>query len=105
VLEEALLRAVVAGAGQARKPYQKRNLRLVCLWREVKVEFHLTAGGRGIVGELEKLSAKRGYGGGGFDRHLGLNERSMAATIENSGNDIFQDMRMLIYLVNDGNWT
>lgn len=67
VLEEALLRAVVAGARQARQVEQhghllRHLLRGESLRRQVQVQRHLAVGRLGLVRQLQKLAAKRGDG-------------------------------------------
>lgn len=69
MLEEALLRAVLSCAGQTGEVDQDGNLLVLALGREVEVEGHFTAGGSGIVAELQKLAAKGGDGSLGGDRH------------------------------------
>ena len=71
MLEEALLRAVVGGTGQARQVNQHGDLLCLALGREVEVEGHLAAGSGGIVAELEQLAAKGGDGSLGGDGHCG----------------------------------
>jgi hypothetical protein len=70
MLEEAFLGAVVTSACKPGQPDEQRHFRLGRLRRKVQIEFHLTSCRRGIVGELEELAAKGGYGGCGLDRHL-----------------------------------
>lgn len=73
MLEEALLRTVVARAGQARQVDEhghlvqrvQRRLR-----REVEVECHLAIGRRGVVGEFQQLAAEGGDCGGCADGHF-----------------------------------
>lgn len=72
MLEEALLRTVVGGAGQAREVDEDGDFPGGCLeglWGEVEVEGHFAFGGGGGVGKLEELSAERGDGCFGRDGH------------------------------------
>lgn len=72
VLEEALLGAVVAGAGQAGEVEEEGDLRRGGAGGgrgEVEVEGHVAGGGFGGVGELEQFAAEAGDGGFGGDRH------------------------------------
>lgn len=67
VLEEALLGAVVAGARQAGEVEENGDLLRHLLCREglrgqVEVQRHLAVGRLRLVGELQKLAAKRGDG-------------------------------------------
>ena len=71
MLEETLLGAVLSCAGQTGEVDQNGNLLVLALGREVEVEGHFTAGGGGIVTELQKLAAKGGDGSLGGDRHDG----------------------------------
>ena len=71
MLEEALLRAIVAGACQAGEVEQNRNFcaRFESLRRKVEIESHIGISTRRLVLQFEKLSAERGDGGCGFERH------------------------------------
>lgn len=74
VLEEALLRAIVGRARQARQVDQHRDFlgrRARGLRREVEVEVHFAAGGCGGMAQLEELAAEGGDGGFGGDGHGG----------------------------------
>lgn len=72
VLEETLLGAVVASAGQAGQVDEDGDFGGRALeslrWKE-QVELHLAVCGSGLVGKLQELAAERGDGGSGFDRH------------------------------------
>jgi hypothetical protein len=73
VLEEALLGAVVACAGQAGQIDEDGNLlsrALKSLRRKEQVELHFAIGGSSLVGKLQELASERGNGGSGFDRHV-----------------------------------
>jgi hypothetical protein len=73
VLEEALLRAVVARTGQTGQIDEDGNLlsrALESLRRKEQVELHFAIGGSSLVGKLQELAAERGNGGSGFDRHV-----------------------------------
>ena len=98
VLEEAFLRAVVGSASQARQPDQERHFALLCLRRKVQIEFHFASCCRCIVSKLEKLPAKRGYGGGGLDRHLDLSVWSVAAIFEQTECSIFVKIVLIVFV-------
>lgn len=73
VLEETLLGAVVASAGQAGQVNEDGNFgsrTLESLGREEQVELHLAVCGSGLVGKLQELAPERGNSGSGFDRHV-----------------------------------
>lgn len=70
VLEEALLGAVVACAGEPGEVDEDGDFGgWAGLRWEIEVQGHLAAGGRGIVGELQELAAERGDCRGGSERH------------------------------------
>lgn len=73
VLEEALLGAVVRGAGQAREPDEDGDLLVLLggLGGQVEVQVHGGAGGGGLVGQLEEGAAEGGDCGSGFEGHFG----------------------------------
>lgn len=58
MLEEALLRAIIGGAGQARQVNQHGDLLGLGLWRQVKVEGHFAVCSGGIVAQFEELAAE-----------------------------------------------
>ena len=65
VLEEALFRAVLGGAGQAGEVDQEGDFGGrggEGFWREVEVQGHGGCGGCGVVGQLEELAAEGGDG-------------------------------------------
>jgi hypothetical protein len=73
VLEETLLGAVVASAGQTGQVDEDGNLlsrALESLRRKEQVELHLAVGRSSLVGKLQELASERGDGGSGFDRHV-----------------------------------
>ena len=72
MLEEALLGAVLGGAGQTREIDEDGDLGggvLEGLRGQVEVEAHFTFGGGGGVGKLEELAAEGGDGGFCRDGH------------------------------------
>lgn len=69
VLEEALLRTVLGGAGQTRKVDQHRDLLGLGLRGQIEVEFHFTLCSSGSMAQFEELSAKGGNGSVCGDRH------------------------------------
>lgn len=74
MLEEALLGAVLGGAGQTREVDEDGHLSgrvLESLRGQIEVEAHFTFGGGGGVGELEELTAEGGDGGFCCDGHGG----------------------------------
>jgi hypothetical protein len=75
VLEETFLSAIVARAGESCKIEENGHFVcrvLDCLWGEVKVQSHFTAGGGGIVSEFQKLATKGSNRCSCFKRHLDL---------------------------------
>lgn len=77
VLEEALFRAVVAGARQAGQVEEdgdllRHLLRGEGLRRQVQVQRHLAVGRLRLVRELQKLAAKRGDGRSRRESHCAV---------------------------------
>lgn len=71
MLEEALLRAIVGRAGQARQVNQERDfLRRLGLWGEEEVEVHFAFGGGSGMAELEEFAPKGGDCCLGCDGHF-----------------------------------
>ena len=73
MLEETLLGAVVTSAGQTGQVDEDGNLlsrAFESLRGKEQVKLHLAVGRSSLVGKLQKLAAKRGDGGSGFDRHV-----------------------------------
>ena len=70
VLEKALFRAIVGGAGQTGQIDQYGHLLGLGLRRQVEVEVHFAAGSGGGVAKLEQLAAKGGDGCFGGDSHV-----------------------------------
>lgn len=71
MLKEALLGAIIRGAGQAGQVDQHGDFALGCLRREIQVEVHLAVCGGGLVAQLEELAAEGGDGGFCGDGHFG----------------------------------
>ena len=72
MLEEALLGAIVAGAGETGEVEEDGNFVEGiggCLRGQVEVQGHFAIGGGGIVGEFEELTAKGGNGCLCLERH------------------------------------
>ena len=77
VLEEALLGAVVARAGEAGEEEEHGHFVQGvegCGWGEEEVQRHVAGGGFGRVGELQELAAEGGDGGFGLESHGGWEE-------------------------------